>query len=237
MRELSDPEHDRCEHRGMSAKRHPLTTGRRTGVLVAASAVVIALAAGGCGGGDETADDDVVAADDAGSGSTDGSGSSSSSSSTSTSSTVLEGADTAPVSVPAPAMDPAQLVGVRVGSHDGYDRVVFEFRGGVPGYDVAYLDGPPTEDGSGRPVEVAGDAVLSVRMTPASGVRFSPDGYEATYTGPDRLEGEDLGSILEVVRAGDFEAQSTWLLGTSSERPFVVSTLEEPARLIVDVAA
>src|SRR5438067_1779510 len=46
----------------------------------------------------------------------------------------------------------AQLVDVRVGRHDTYDRVTFEFSGpGIPSYQIR-TDANPTEDGSGLPL-------------------------------------------------------------------------------------
>jgi len=151
--------------------------------------------------------------------------------------TALVDADTSPVSVPAPsgAEEPARLVGVRVSGQDGYDRVVFELEGDLPGYDIGYLDGPLYEDGSGDVVEVVGGEVLSVRMTPASGVAVTADGVEEFYNGERRITG-DGEPVLEVVRAGDFEAQLTWGIVVDAQRPFQVSRLEAPNRLVVDVA-
>ena len=146
----------------------------------------------------------------------------------------MPGAGTVPVSVPAPAIEPAQLTAVRVARQEGYDRVVFEFTGDTPGYDVRYVDKPVTEDPSGNPVALAGDHALSVRMTPASGVRFDPGGYTETYTGPKRIPGPGS-EITEVVEAGDFEAQSTWVIGLRDKVDFRVSTLTSPTRIVVDV--
>ena len=81
----------------------------------------------------------------------------------------------------------ALLTGVRAASHDGYDRVVFEFRNGVPGYDVGYVERPVRADGSGEPVEVDGGAVLLVRMEPALDADLTQESAPRTYTGPARL--------------------------------------------------
>ena len=130
----------------------------------------------------------------------------------------------------------ALLVDVRVGAHEGFDRVVFEFRDDdVPGYEVAYVEPPITEDGSGEEVDVAGDAFLSVRMEPASGVDLSGESFEETYTGPERLDG--AGSLAEVVRTGDFEAVLNWVIGTDGEQPFTVRVFDDPVRLVVDVTS
>ena len=58
---------------------------------------------------------------------------------------------------------PAQLVvtNVRVGTHEGFERIVFEFHGsGDPGWFIDYSDSP-TQQGSGSPVEYTGDTALN----------------------------------------------------------------------------
>src|SRR5437773_8324057 len=52
---------------------------------------------------------------------------------------------------------PPELVAVRVGRHQGFDRVVLELRGSPPGYNVRYVP-QVVQDGSGRPVPLAGSA-------------------------------------------------------------------------------
>ena len=148
----------------------------------------------------------------------------------------LEGADTVPVEESGNASETALLTRVQIGRHEGFDRVVFEFRDGLPGYLVEYVDPPVHEDGSGNPVEIDGSAVLLVRMEPASGFDLGVPEGELVYTGPRRLGGADAGAVTvrEVVRTGDFEAVLTWAIGTNGRTPFVVTTLEGPDRLVID---
>lgn len=146
----------------------------------------------------------------------------------------LSGAATTPVSVPAVATSTSQLTNVRVGTHQGYIRTVFEFDGDLPGYDVGYVDGPLAEDGSGEPVAVAGERILSVRMFPASAVRFEGDSFVMTYDGPGRITSQG-GAVVEVVEVSDFESQMVWAIGTTEGQPFKVTSLSNPTRLIIDV--
>ena len=113
-------------------------------------------------------------------------------------------------------------------------RVVFEFRNGVPGYDVRYADGPVLSDGAGEVVPVAGAAVLTVRMTPASGVDLSGPAYGQTYTGPKRFN-PGTPEVTDVVQTGDFEAVLSWAVGVRDRVDFRVFTLNDPARVVVDV--
>ena len=50
------------------------------------------------------------------------------------------------------------VVDIRVGEHDGFDRVVYEMGGtGTPGWRVKYVDAA-TQEGSGKPVDIKGAA-------------------------------------------------------------------------------
>ena len=148
----------------------------------------------------------------------------------------LEGAGTDPVVGEAQSTETALLVRVAVGRHEGYDRVVFQFRNAVPGYRVEYVDPPLHADGSGNRVDVKGSAFVVVRMTPASGFDFSVPEGEIVYTGPARLAGADAGTavVREVARVGDFEAVLAWAVGLSDSVDFRVRTLTGPPRLVVD---
>ena len=42
-------------------------------------------------------------------------------------------------------------------------------------------------------------------------------------------------AVVELVRTGGFEAVLTWAAGVDEQRPFKVSPLESPARLVIDV--
>jgi hypothetical protein len=114
---------------------------------------------------------------------------------------------------------------------DGSDRVVFEFGSlGPASYSVEYVDRPVVADGSGETVTVAGDSVIRVRMTSASGA--------GSYSGPARLDpGETYGTQLveEMVRAGDFEAQLTWVIGVKGRPSYSVANLAQPSRLVIDL--
>ncbi|MFM7062258.1 MAG: hypothetical protein ACKO04_02020 [Actinomycetes bacterium] len=131
---------------------------------------------------------------------------------------------------------PAVLVAVRVGRNDGYDRVVFEFRPGdaLPGYLVGYVPLPVSADPSDLPIELSGDHALVVRMQAASRFDFERDAT-LVYPGPNRLAGTGV-AISEVVLRGDFEALLSWVVGLRGARPFRVSTLGSPPRVVVDVA-
>lgn len=139
-----------------------------------------------------------------------------------------------PIEQPAPPAPPmAQLTAVRVGQHAGFDRVVFEFQGALPGYRVAYVQPPIVQDASGLLVDISGSAFLQVRFSPATGydfVRSAP-----SYPGPNEIR-PNLPTLLELERTGDFEAVLTWTLGLRQAVDFHVLELSNPWRVVVDVA-
>ncbi len=112
---------------------------------------------------------------------------------TTTTPPVLEGASTAPVVWSSSITETALLSGVRVASHEGYDRVVFEFRNGVPGYDVRYVEPPILADGSGEEVPVAGGAALVVRMEPALDADLTQESAPRDVHRADPLLAVDVG--------------------------------------------
>lgn len=145
----------------------------------------------------------------------------------------LKGAGTTVVVGQTTAKAIALLERVAVGRHEGYDRVVFQFRGeGLPGYRVEYVEPPLKEDGSGNPVQIDGNSFVVVRMEPASGFDLNTGEGELVYKGPKRLPGASV--VKEVVRTGDFEAVLTWAVGLEEMVDFRVTTAASPSRLIVD---
>lgn len=120
---------------------------------------------------------------------------------------------------------------VRVGEHEGYDRVVYELTGGTgtPGYRVGYVD-QAVEDPSGAVREVAGDAILGVWLV---GTTYPVEG------GPQEAA-QDVtpadGDVAQVVRPLTFEGMTQSFVGLDDgPRPFRVTVLADPVRVVVDV--
>jgi hypothetical protein len=135
-----------------------------------------------------------------------------------------------------PIVDPgtasiANIVDVRAGTHDGYDRLVFEFEQGTPEFTLDRAEPPFTEDGSGMPLEVDGESFLGLVMR---GGTKQLDSGESSYDGDTDL---DTGApmLVHAVEGGDFERQSTWYLGLAEEACVRILLLDEPPRLVIDV--
>ncbi|WP_278234918.1 hypothetical protein [Isoptericola sp. AK164] len=122
---------------------------------------------------------------------------------------------------------------VRVGSHDGYDRVVFDLEGtGTPGWRAQYVEAA-LEPGRGEELDVGGDSVLEVGIT---GTGYPTDTGVTEYDG-DPVAGPG-GSVEEVVYSFVFEGTTTAFVGVDGEpRPFRVFSLKDPTRVVVDVGS
>lgn len=127
----------------------------------------------------------------------------------------------------------ANIVDVRVGTHDGYDRAVFEFNDGLPEITVGRDELPFTQDASGFPIEVDGESFL--RLTMRGGTKQTEEGT-SSYDGPTEFD-TGFSTLVHLVEGGDFEAQSTWYLGLSAETCVRVIQLTDDGapRLVIDV--
>ena len=125
----------------------------------------------------------------------------------------------------------ANITDVRLGTHDGYDRVVFEFQQGTPELTLDRAQPPFTQDASGLPMDVEGSSFL--RLTMRGGSKQTDDNT-SSYDGPTDLD-PALPMLVDLIEGGDFERQSTWYLGLTSEACVRVLLLDDPARVVIDV--
>jgi hypothetical protein len=145
----------------------------------------------------------------------------------------LAGASTTPVSTA--DQGHTKMTGVQVTNQGGFDRITFEFSGGLPGYTVGYTTRPVQEDASGKNVPVNGDNVLRFRFSGASTVDLSGGKVTNTYKGPKRFS-PNTPSIVEMVQTGDFEDVLTWVAGTKGKPGFKVTTDTATGRIVIYVA-
>ncbi|PAU80386.1 hypothetical protein CK501_08025 [Halovibrio salipaludis] len=131
---------------------------------------------------------------------------------------------------PQPDAPAATLVAVRTGSHDGFDRTVFEFGERLPGYHVEYIDSPVRKCGSGQVTQMAGDGWLEVRMSPAK-----THTREGQSTIAERERTPDLPVLSELELTCDFEGVVTWVFGVESPNRYQVRELSSPPRLVIDI--
>jgi hypothetical protein len=121
------------------------------------------------------------------------------------------------------------VVSVRVGQHDGYDRLVIEFDGAIPSYTVRRQSGTTfTESPRDRAVTLSGtNGVLVV---------IHPIFNWMSYRGPFAFQ-PNFPVLREARQMENFEGYQHWALGIQGTPCLRVTTLSAPSRLVVDVAA
>jgi hypothetical protein len=117
---------------------------------------------------------------------------------------------------------------VRIGRHDGYDRFVIEFSGGVPTYTVT-RQSSATFTRSPKGDQVALDGSAGVVIVVHSISNWS------TYTDPTAFK-PGFACIREAQLTENFEGYQSWALGINGTPALRVFTLTAPNRLVVDVA-
>jgi hypothetical protein len=139
---------------------------------------------------------------------------------------------TAPAGAAAPAVRPAralpQLVDVRAVHRGGEDRVIFEFDAGAPsGFDVRYVD-RLRGDGSGRPIRVAGRAILQVGLHDTRTDSAIPAPARRAFATPN---------VMTAVRSGIFEGWTTYGVGVARRTAFEVTPQPARNRVVVAIRA
>jgi hypothetical protein len=139
---------------------------------------------------------------------------------------------TDPVEEEGPAVPPVAIMyDLRYGCHDTFDRIVFDFRDNIPGYRVEYVEPPISQDGSGEPLDIDGNAFLYVRFYVA---QAHDEAGQSTYTGPRQIT-PGLEAVSEIEMAGDFEGYVSWGIGLPEELDFRVTDLADPYRVVIDI--
>jgi hypothetical protein len=132
------------------------------------------------------------------------------------------------------SIDVARLADVRVSTHPGFDRIVFEFiEDGTPAYRLEPAAPPFVKDPSGQPMTVNGSDFLLIALF--GGTKVADDG-SLIYTGPTEFE-PSFPQLVHLTERGDFEATSSWYVGMadSPDGCFRAFELSDPSRIIIDI--
>ena len=126
------------------------------------------------------------------------------------------------------AVASSTVTAVRVGQHDGYDRFVIEFSGGVPTYTVTRQSSSTfTRSPRGDLVTLDGNAgvLITVKMVTNWMAYAGPTSFKPGYP-----------CLREALMAQNFEGVQQWALGVAGTPALRVFTMDSPSRLVVDVA-
>lgn len=131
-----------------------------------------------------------------------------------------------------PDGDRATLRRIRAGRHDAFDRVVFEFDGGLPSYLVEYA-AVARSGGSGAPIFAGGTVALQINLGARTVDLDDPD-FPRTFR-PGSLNPR-MPTLRKVRYGGEYEGQATFAAGLKARSGFRVLELSNPTRLAIDVA-
>lgn len=124
-------------------------------------------------------------------------------------------------------------IDVRAAVHGDFERIVIEHAGtGTPSYMAQYTD-QPMEPGIGDPVDTGDAAYLEVI---ASGTASIDDIDENRMLDHGtQLTDLDTQATGTVVSFAPWEATSNYFIGLDSKRPYAVTILEDPVRIVIDI--
>ena len=126
-----------------------------------------------------------------------------------------------------------KLLGVRVGKHHGFDRIVFEFKGKPTGYSVNY-EKPPIEWYGDEVIKVHGKAFVKISFYPLSASQEQIEAYQSGAMVTPKQKTPNMPLIKEIKPLGWFEAEVAYIFGLNRRTPFRVQLLSNPDRLVVD---
>ena len=125
----------------------------------------------------------------------------------------------------------AQIDEIRSAAHEAYDRLVIVFSNNqLPRYDIRFIEEAPKACGSGHVVDIAAPEVLEIRLEPS---RAHNDAGVSTLEQRERDLPHPI--LKEYVVTCDFEAVFAIVAGIDGARPFRVSEMHDPARIVIDV--
>jgi len=115
-----------------------------------------------------------------------------------------------------------------------FDRVVFEFDGLVPSYNIKYLAARIYKDLDGKHrIRIAGNAFIQIEMFVIPFDDIQGNFYQSRGFSPKG--GLMMPSLRQVEDKGEEEGFYDFLLGVSSRKLFRVTELSNPARVVIDL--
>jgi hypothetical protein len=122
------------------------------------------------------------------------------------------------------------LTAIRAAHHPGFDRLVFEFQGGLPAHRSASYVPQVVADPSGKSLLIVGNGKLLVRFSAATGHN---EAGMVTYGATKRTF--NMPNLIQYKTAGDFEAVLSFGVGVARVAPFHMFTLTSPDRVVIDL--
>jgi hypothetical protein len=126
------------------------------------------------------------------------------------------------------SQETAYLKEVRVAKNKGFDRVVFEFIGDIPRYQIQYVK-PPIVGTADEEIKVSGKFFVDINL------QMLPYPEDENFPDAKIPEGKlNLPVIMEVKEIEWFEGVRPFVVGLKAKKLYRVSQLKNPTRLVID---
>lgn len=109
---------------------------------------------------------------------------------------------------------------IRVAKNKGFDRMVFEYKGGLNSYSFYYL--PSNLNAEGEKIRIAGKVFMNIDL------------YGHPCKSTDYPEGKLKLPMIREIIGGVFEGDVQLTVGLSADNLFRVQELKNPSRLVID---
>lgn len=123
---------------------------------------------------------------------------------------------------------PAFLKEVRVAKNKGFDRIVFEFTGGLPHFTVEYIK-PPITGTADNVIKVSGKYFVEITFHSL----LFPEDENYKYKKIEKANLK-LPVVSELEEIEWFEGVRPFAVGLKAKKDFRVTQLTNPTRLVVD---
>lgn len=124
-------------------------------------------------------------------------------------------------------------VDVRSAVHDGFERIVIEHAGtGIPSHMAQYTE-EPAQPGSGEPIDTGDAAYLEVIASGTASVEDIDE--DQMLDNGEEITAVETQATGTVVSFAPWEATSNYFIGLDEQRPYAVTVIDDPVRIVVDV--
>lgn len=112
------------------------------------------------------------------------------------------------------------LSSIRIAKNKGFDRMVFEFKGNLNSYTIYYL--LTNKDHEGERIKIAGKIFMNIDL------------YGGLCENENYPKGKLNFPVIQQISGSVFEGIQNFVIGIKAEKPFRVSELNNPTRLVID---
>ena len=109
---------------------------------------------------------------------------------------------------------------IRIAKNNGFDRIVFEYKGRLNSYSFYYL--PSDRNPEGEKITIAGKVFMNIDL------------YGHSCKSTDYPRGKLKFSLIREIIGGEFEGDVQLTVGLSADNLYRVQELKNPARLVID---